>query len=94
VRVDGRAQASGEAGVEPVPAVEIEVSGVPDAELAVQPGVLSVRREDDRLVVLVQPDDSDEVLRRLLASGEDVHVLKVGRSPGPAAAPEQQDGSL
>ncbi len=94
VRVDGRAQASGEAGVEPVPAVEIEVSGVPDAELAVQPGVLSVRREDDRLVVLAQPDDSDEVLRRLLASGEDVHVLKVGRSPGPAAAPEQQDGSL
>jgi ABC-type multidrug transport system ATPase subunit len=94
VRVDGGAQAAGEAGAEPVPAVEIEVSGVPDAELAAQPGVLSVRREDDRLVVLAQPDVSDAVLRRLLASGQDVHVLRVGRSPGPTAAPGQQDGSL
>jgi hypothetical protein len=56
--------------------------------------VLSVRREDDRLVVLAQPDVSDAVLRRLLASGQDMHVLRVGRSPGPTAAPGQQDGSL
>jgi ABC-type Mn2+/Zn2+ transport system ATPase subunit len=93
-RVDGGAQA---AGAEPVPPVEIEVrQGAvegSDAEVAAQPGVLSLRRQGDRLVVLAQPDASDAVLRRLLASGQDVHVLRVGRSPGPAAAPGQQDGS-
>ena len=59
--------------------VVIEVAGrLPDgaAEL---PGVLSVRRDGEAQVVRVQAADTDNVLRGLLAGGDEVRIVRVDR---------------
>jgi hypothetical protein len=61
------------------PVVVIEVGGrLPDgaAEL---PGVLSVRRDGEAQVVRVQAADADDVLRGLLAGGNEVRIVRVDR---------------
>lgn len=50
------------------------------ALLAGVPGVLSARREGERLIVAAEPDYSDAVLRWLLGSGNGAHVLRVGQA--------------
>ena len=59
--------------------VVIELAGeIP--ELDGLPGVVSAGREAGRLIVRVQRDSSDAVLRAALA-GDSVHVLRVGDEP-------------
>jgi ABC-2 type transport system ATP-binding protein len=66
-----------EAASPSVSVVVIDVAGrLPDgaAEL---PGVLSVRRDGEAQVVRVQAADTDNVLRGLLAGGDEVRIVRV-----------------
>ena len=84
----GRAQAGqAVAGAAPAPAsvVMIELAGeVPEPDRL--PGVISAQQEAGRLIVRVQRDASDAVLRTLL-DGDSVHILRVGDEP-----PATEDG--
>ena len=88
-RVGEGVREAGDAGAAsaPTPVVEIEVTGVAGGELGELPGVLSVRRSGQRVVVRAEPASSDAVLRRLLAAGDHVHVLRVDRARGYGDAP-------
>ena len=58
----------------------IYATGCAAERLAGLPGVLSATAEDDESVLLrVEPDDSDAVLRAVLAVGDDAHIRYVGR---------------
>jgi ABC-type multidrug transport system ATPase subunit len=87
VRVTSGKEANGQALPRTAPApVVIELAGeVPELagevpELAGLPGVISADWAAGRLVVRVERDYSDAVLRTLLA-GESVHILRVGAEP-------------
>ena len=80
-RVTNGSAASGQAspGVALASVVVIELAGeVP--EMDGRPGVLSAEQEAGRLIVRVERDLSDAVLRSLLA-GDRVHVLRVADEP-------------
>jgi len=71
------------AGVPPAPAsaatgaVTIEAAGVPPAAVTALPGVRSAHPAADHLVITVDAAASDDALRRLLAAGPAVRVLRV-----------------
>jgi ABC-type multidrug transport system ATPase subunit len=63
------------------PAVVIEVTGCPRDVLDGFDDVISVHWDGDRAFVRVAPPSSDLVLRRLLATGDDVHIRNVRPEP-------------
>ena len=78
----GAASAKASAGAAPASVVVIELAGeAPD--IAGLPGVLSVLRDAERLLVRVERESSDAVLRAALA-GDSVHVLRVADEPAEA----------
>jgi ABC-type Mn2+/Zn2+ transport system ATPase subunit len=60
----------------------IYVTGCPAERLANLRGVLSAQAESDGAVLRVEPGASDAVLRAVLASGDDVHIGRVGLETG------------
>jgi len=90
-RVTATAPAVGRGGAASAGVVEIEVGVRPGAAagLAVRfgalPGVRSVRRDGERVIVAADPGSSDAVLRQLLAAGDGVHVQRLGPEPAPSA---------
>jgi len=90
-RVTAPVAAGGGSGAVPAAVVEIEVSVRLDApagltaRFAALPGVRSVRREGDRVILAAESSSSDAVLRRLLAAGDGVHVQRLGPEPAPSA---------
>ena len=65
--------------------IMIELSGYPPGSPspAGRPGVLSVRRDGERLAVRAEPGASDSLLRALLAEADRVHVRSVRPEPAP-----------
>jgi len=57
----------------------IYVAGCPAERLSGLPGVLSALSEGDGVTMRVEPDESDAVLRAVLAARDDVHIRHVGR---------------
>ena len=74
VRIPPRSQATARPGA----VVVIEVTGCARDVLDGLPDVMSVRWEGDRALARVAGEASDLVLRRLLSSGDDVHIRTVG----------------
>jgi len=63
----------------------VELAGLTAAMLAAvsqQPGVLSVRRDGDRVVIRAEPAAADLVLRQALTGQDKVHVIRVGADQG------------
>ncbi len=57
----------------------IEVAGLVADDIGQLPGVVSVRREREGVVVLARSEASDDALRSLLAGDEAIRVLRVDR---------------
>ncbi|HET9893906.1 MAG TPA: ATP-binding cassette domain-containing protein [Streptosporangiaceae bacterium] len=72
----GHAGAASPAGGE---SVVIGVTGVPAGELAGLPWVIATEPDGELMLIEVEPAGSDDVLRKLLAAGDDVHVRHVRR---------------
>jgi ABC-2 type transport system ATP-binding protein len=66
----------------------IQATGVTVSVLDGLPGVISAQQEREGTYIRVAASASDSVLRKLLASGDDVHIRTV--RPGPAKEPVRQ----
>jgi ABC-2 type transport system ATP-binding protein len=94
-RIAGPASAGGEADRAPGEAVEVEVAVGPRAPAGLlarfraMPGVRSVRPVGSRFIVRVEPSSTDDVLRQLLATTKELHVLRVSQEPDPGTSAGQ-----
>src|SRR5262249_59285924 len=81
-RDDPQVQGGGPGGPVGEEIFVIEVAGAGQCpEVSGLPGVVSVRREADRLIVRVAASSSGVVLGNLLAAGEWLRVLRVETAP-------------